>query len=384
MPSAIKLEECLWLQGEYSRNSQPVFRPLERALRERGATLVLLNLNSRAELQKLRDLVWKTDRHVMFLALQPWEFRLLRPVFADRKNFSLIPVDWWLAPFWYSQHATFNIFHTYHGIMVRTGRDPFLNGARPPWLLIPDRPDPYLIQCALLRPAALLASPLLDVYKWFQRSQALSDPKRFLYFPYPIANESVPLQAETPQYDFTNLGAIVGPWLTRDPYAPAWLNFANLYADRRRLIDLILKFEGLPFKVYDRRKNNAWLPWDELNRLIRQSRFMVCTGGLQNSSIPKYLEYACLGIPMIGTALPYEFPWLDECLVSVDPMRITAAELKPRLTEALDRQASLRHNCLAARDSLLKMYDPHTLLDMMQEQIEGQPIRPGYLKGRQR
>jgi hypothetical protein len=122
------------------------------------------------------------------------------------------------------------------------------------------------------------------------------------------------------------------------------------------------------------------MPWEELTRIIRQSRFMVCTGGMHRNSITKFLEYPCLGVPMIGTALPYEHPWLDQCMVTVDAMTITPESLKPRLVEAMDTYPKLRQNCLALRDTLLKQYHPEVLLDMLQEQIEGKPIRPGYLK----
>jgi glycosyltransferase involved in cell wall biosynthesis len=201
-----------------------------------------------------------------------------------------------------------------------------------------------------------------------------------LYFPFSITEEQAPLKTETPLYDFTNVGGTSGPWVIRDPYAPAWLNFANLYYDRKRLIDLIGQFDGRPFKVFDRRRSYSFLPWEELNRVIRQSRLMVCTGGLHQNSVPKFLEYACLGVPMIGAGVPFEFPWLDQCLFTVDAMNISAAELKLKLAEALELQPKLRDNCLALRETLLKMYHPQTLLEMAQEQIDGKPIRPGYLK----
>jgi hypothetical protein len=166
----------------------------------------------------------------------------------------------------------------------------------------------------------------------------------------------------------------------RDAYASAWLNFANLYCDRQRLIDLIVRFDGRPFKVFDRRRNYSFLPWEELNRIIRQSRFAVCTGGLHQNSVPKFLEYTCLGVPMIGTALPFEFPWIDQCLFAVDAMKISAAELKLKLAQALELQPKLRDNCLALRDTLLNLYHPQTLLDLLQDQFDGKPIPAGYLK----
>jgi hypothetical protein len=83
---------------------------------------------------------------------------------------------------------------------------------------------------------------------------------------------------------------------------------------------------------------------------------------------------------MIGASLPFEYPWLDQCMITVNPMRMTAAELKPRLVEALDRYPAMRQNCLAVRESLLKLYHPETVWELLQDQIEGKPIPPGYLK----
>jgi len=378
MPTNIRLDDCLWIRSK-NAELQPVFRPMMRSLLKRGVKVMMLDVSQRAEMRGLRDQVWKSDQHVILQGLLPRELNAIQPIFARRKNFSIMPIDWWLTPFWYSQNSTFNIFHNYNGVAVRTGRAPFLTGECPPWLLIPDRPIPYEIQSALLRPAALLAAPFLELWKWRQRSMALSDPGRFLYFPFPIAEEEVPLHSEAPRYDFTSMGSVTGPWLMRDPFAPAWLNFANLYADRRRLIDLIVQLDGKPFIVYDRRKSNSWLPWEELTGIIRRSRFVICSGGLQNNSVPKFLEYACLGVPMIGTVLPFEYPWLVRCLVPVKPMSVTKEELKPILEEALDRHPTLRQNCLAVRDTLLRLYHPDALMDMLQAQINGLPVAPGYL-----
>jgi hypothetical protein len=378
MSSDIRLDECLWIRSKNA--DQPVFRPLLRSLQQRGVSVLMLNLADAGEVARLRERVWKSDQHVIFQGLLPAELNVLRPLFASRQNFSVMPVDWWLTPFWFSRHATFNIFHTYNGFQVRAGRTPFVPGKAPPWLTLPQRMITYEIQSALLRPLAWLSAPALDLWKRGQRAVADRSAARTVYFPYPIAAEEVPLQDETPRYDFTSMGATMGTWLMRDPFVPAKLNFANLYADRQRLINLIGRFHPHPFFVFDRRRNDIWLPWEELTRVIRQSRFMVCTGGVHLNAIPKFLEYACLGVPMIGASLPWEFPWLEQCMVTLDPMRIRLSELKPRLAAAVDQYPSLRRNCLALRESLLKLYHPDTLLDMLQEQMEGRPIRPGYLK----
>lgn len=379
MLSGIRLDECLWIRSQ-NGDDQPVFRPMMRSLQKRQAKIIKLDVSSPAEMQRLRDQVWKTDQHVILQGLLPRELNAIRPIFAGRKNFSIMPIDWWVVPFWFSRHATFNIFHNYSGIMVHTQGAQFMNGDFPPWLYLPQRKVAYEIQSALLRPIALLTAPLLDVYKRWQRSTVSPDPKSFLYFPFPIAEEEVPLHSESPRYDFTSLGAVMGTWLMRDPYVTASLNFANLYSDRLRLINIIGKLEGQPFTIYDRRKHKAFVPWEELTRIIRQSRFVICTGGLQHNSVPKFLEYACLGIPMFGTALPYEYPWLERCLVQVNPMRISATALKSKMLEALEQHAVLRQNCLAMRETLLRMYNPDTLLDLLQDQMRGRPVPAGYLR----
>jgi len=340
--------------------------------------VVSLDIATAADLQRFREQIWKSDRHVILQGLLAKELNAIQPVMADRKNFSIMPIDWWSSPFWFSQHATFNIFHNYNGIMVRSSRASLVAGSYPPWFYLPQRRLEYEIQSALLRPAALLTAPLVELINW--RRRATATPARMVYFPFPIAEVDVPRNEETPQHDFTSMGATMGTWLMRDPYVPASLSFANLYADRQRLINLIGEFDGRPYRVFDRRRNDKWLPWEELTRIIRQSQFMVCTGGLHRNSIVKFLEYACLGVPMIGSVLPFEYPWLDLCMVAVDPMRITSAELKVRLAEAVEQYPTLRRNCLAVRDTLLKLYHPDTLLDMLQEQMSGGPVRPGYLK----
>ena len=83
---------------------------------------------------------------------------------------------------------------------------------------------------------------------------------------------------------------------------------------------------------------------------------------------------------MIGRGLPFEFPWLDECHFPVDISRLKPHQLKPLLHEAIGRHPVLRENCLKWRERLLKLYDVHNLLDMLQAQADGRPVPPGYLK----
>ena len=356
-----------------------MFHPTVRALSRRGAPAWLLG-NCEAEgLARLRERLWKSDEHVILEGLLACELRSLYPIFRERKNFSVVLIDWWNSPFWFSQNATYLMFHNYNGIAVRTGRGQFL-AAKPPLFVKPDVPMWYPRICALLRGPALAASPILQAAKWWRRTHDRIDASRLLYFPLPLCADDVPLKPEPPTYDFTSLGATVGSWVMRDPYVPARLNFANLYADRQRLIDLIGRLDGKPFAVFDRRKNYSFMPWEELCRLLRRSRFLLCTGGLQQSSIPKFMEYVCAGTPILGDTLPFEYPWLDACVYRLDAMKIRPEELKPKLHEALELQPRLKENCLAAREQVLAQYEAGRLLDILQDQIDGKPVPPGYLK----
>jgi len=83
---------------------------------------------------------------------------------------------------------------------------------------------------------------------------------------------------------------------------------------------------------------------------------------------------------MIGSKLPYEYPWLDQCLFPIDAMSLTAEQLKSKLDEAFELQPKLRQNCLNLRETLLRMYDPVRIFDLAQDQIDGQPMPSGYLR----
>ena len=381
MSRTIELQDCLWVRSP-NVEQQHVFSPIVRALEKRAARVLSLKDCSAASLDALRERVWKGDEHVILHGLLARELDLLQPIFETRKNFSVVLIDWWNSAYWFTQHATFQIFHNYNGVTVRTGRDSFLGPDQPPLFAWPQNPIPYQIASSLLRPAAMLAAPFGNARKRWQRQQDTVDAARMLFFPFPIDAADVPLRSEKLQHDFTNMGAILGQWIMRDAYAPASLNFANLYADRRRLADLLAGFNGKPYVVHDRwRGAYAYLPWDEVCRVIQRSRFAICTGGLHRASIPKFLEYVCLGTPIIGSGLPFEYPWLEECLFDVDTMNITAAALKPKLDEALGRHAQLRENCLRWRDTLLARYDAGLLLQHLEGQMRGQPMPDGYLKG---
>ena len=379
MRPQIKLTECFWLQGELARIQ--LFLPITKALEVRGTkTHVLPAKSDQVGWRALKELLWKTDQHVMLHGLRADELRHLYTLFKERRNFSILLVDWWTSPFWFTQNAEYALFHLYGGIVARTKGAPFCNGWQPPLLSKPERLVPYEFASAALRPAALLAQPFLNARDQRLRSKDVLRPERLIYFPIPIIAEDLPLREEPPQYDLCSIATTNGFWVMRDPYAPAKYNFVNLYADRKRLVDLSIKFEGRPYKLFDRRRHRGNFSWASYCEALRRSRFAISTGGVHQASVPKYLEYPCLGTPMIGSTLPYEFPWLDKCLFPIDGLNVTVKELEEKLKEAFEVQPKLRQNCLELRDTLLKMYDAGRVLDLAQAQIDGQPVPPGYLK----
>ncbi|HSY75177.1 MAG TPA: hypothetical protein VK810_06885 [Dongiaceae bacterium] len=376
----IRLADCLWVRSP-SLSEQRLFNPITRALQQKNCRLFSLRLKTDPEsLTKLKQLLWKTDDHVILHGLWPFELRALKPLLQERKNFSVLLVDWWQCPFWFTQNAEYVLFNLYGGIAARTRAARFANGWKPPLFAWPERLVQYELACAALRPAALFAQPFLEQREKRLRAEDVIRPERLIYFPIPVSAEDLPFQDEKPEHDLCNTGATCGFWVIRDPYASARYNFVNLYSDRKRLSDLILKLEGRPYTVFDSRRFRQRLPWETYCSSVRQSRFAICTGGIHQASVPKYIEYACFGTPMIGATLPYEFPWLDQCVFPIDGLHITPDGLKEKLKEAFELQPKLRQNCLELRDTLLRMYDPVRVFDMAQDQIDGKPIPPGYLR----
>jgi hypothetical protein len=379
MPSHIKLSDCFWLQGELARAR--LFLPITKGLDARDVKPHILPAKSDSDgWRKLKELLWKTDQHVMLHGLRADELKHLYPLFKERRNFSVLLVDWWTSPFWFTQNAEYALFHLYGGIIARTKGVRFANNWSPPLFSLPERIELYQLACAALRPAALLAQPFLNWRDNRLRSKDVVRPERLIYFPIPIIAEDLPLLDEPPEYDICSIATTCGFWVMRDPYAPAKYNFVNLYSDRKRLLDLSLRFEGRPYKFFDRRRHRGSFSWESYCQSLRRSRFAISTGGIHEASVPKYMEYICLGTPLIGSTLPYEFPWADKCLFPIDCLHVTLEELKEKLKEAFELQPKLRRNCLELRDTLLRMYDPVRLFDIAQDQIDGKPIPPGYLR----
>jgi len=357
-----------------------------KILRARGAKIFLLkNHKDKESLEQLRRLLWRRDEHVILSWLLPYELAAIRPLLNERKNFSIVAVDWWIQPHWFMREADHIIFRMYHGIAVRLGQKAFLTGPKPPLLVNPiphNAVGLYAWATVVLRPPALAISPFMEAWnRWCRRNEPIV-PEKYLFLPFAInCVAEMPLKPEKVQYDFANTASTCATWLMRDAHAPFNLTFANLYHDRKLLVDAILAFENNPFTFYDcRREKNHFLPYDLYLQKSQQTRFVVSTGGLHDVGLPKYLEYAYLGTPMIGRSVPFELPWLDKCLFTLDPTHLTRAQVKSLLEEALDRYPVFKENCLNLRDRLLRLYDFNTLLDMLQSQADGNPIPSDYLK----
>ncbi len=383
----LSINDSLWVRGETIDRGQRNAASENQALRERGARIFMVKHAKDAEgLEQLRRELTKSDVHVILARLLAAELRALQPILRERGNFSIVVDDWWSMPHWFLREASYILFRNYNGIAFRLGMAPFLEeGPKPPAVLIPTPPlVRYTAIAMLLRLPALAMSPLVDVWNhWRRRSEVIS-PEKYLYFPFPVDPKDASLEKEEIRYDFANTGGTCGIWVMRDPRVSFRHTFANLYYDRQRLAEEIEALEGQPFTYYDWRRVGGVLPYPEYVRKNRQSRYLIATGGLQNTSVPKYLEYACVGTPMIGRGVPFECPWLDDCLFPIDVNGLKPGELKRLLHEALDRYPVLRDNCLKWRDRLLELYSIHRLLDLVQMQADGKPIPADYLKGEAR
>jgi len=307
----------------------------------------------------------------------------LHPILRERKNFSVVLDDWWIYPRWLTRDADYIINRMYNGVAVRLGHAKAGDLAPPVDFPPADHQSLRRGQfCCFACPRWLRGRCWMPVngFSAGVRRYARSGCFTFLFRSCQSRCHS---RAGELTFDFSITGSVTGTWLMRDAYASFKHSFANLYFDRKRLMDLIVQFDGKPFKIYDWRRLQDPRPpqsWEDYVQLTRQSRYVVATGGLHNAGLPKHLEYACLGTPMIGRKTVFEFPWLDDCLFDVDITRLTAGQMKPLLDEAMDRQPVLRENCLRWREQLFKLHDIHALLDMLQAQADGQPIPPGYLK----
>jgi len=358
VPAGIKFHECLWIRSGIMDQSS-IFRSLCKALVERGVPILTLQgPDDREGLEQIRKTVWSSDRHVVMDGIMPHEARRLYPIFKDRRNFSMSMVDWWTSPHWFTRNAHYLVFRNYNGIAVRRGLGAFGAGWRPPLLAWPERMNAFAVASCLLRGPALLAAPALELFHQRQRAMEDIPVNRLLYFPFTIDAGQVPVNTVAARYDFCNVSANGGYWFMRDPHASSWLNFANLYYDRLRLADFLSR-PNSTYKFFDLRRS-PYLKWPEYMQVVQGSRFAIATGGLHQ--------------------IPFEYPWLTQCLHPVEAATATPENLSRQLDEALARQTQLRENCLGVRDSLLKLYHPHRVLDLLQEQADGKPIPPGYLK----
>ena len=379
MPRHISLNECLWVYGEAIYRGTPNARPEIDALKPRGARTFMLKIGAGADdLDQLRRAIWQTDAHVILTRLHPKELTAIKPILKGRKNFSVFCDDFCIIPHWFIREAEYVVFRCYNGMAIRLGK-PWTHDA-PPLLFNPFISlSKYSCSAAALRIPALAISPLVNAANHFRRQMESTDPSRYLYYPHSVVAKDLPLKTDGPyKYDFANNGSVCGLWIMRDPFVPFQHSFTNLYCDRTRLKGMIQSFEGNPFTFYH--NQGKTVSWDAYVEKTHECRYVINTGGLQDNFGPKYLEFTCLGTPMIGRGVPYEAPWLDDCVFPVDILHTTRAQLKPLLHEALERHSVLRANCLNLRDHLLKLHDPHVLLDVLQTQIDGQPMPPGYLK----
>jgi hypothetical protein len=380
--NAVKLSECIWLRNAAADAAHRACNRERRALAELGITVeTYQGVHDQDSIRRVRDLIWKTDRHIVLEHLSATELWSLYPALKDRQNFSIAEDDWWSNPFWFTSHAEYLIYFTYNAVAIRVGDVPFARFRETAWLQWPRKWNRFLLAMTGVRFASLALAPLLQLWKWQQRRSAPVNPDRVIYFPYAIFAEDLPFHEVKHEYDYSNVGQTNVPWLMRDPYAPAYFSGTNLYRDRHLLNEALLACDGPPFRMYDWQREGRWLNFEQYCDKVRQSRFTLATGGLHANAIPKFLEFACLGTPMVGPGLPYDHPWLDQCLFPMNPFKLGRNQVRPLLEQALALHPKLRENCLRLRETLLRRYSFESVLRLAQDQIEGRPIPATYVRG---
>jgi hypothetical protein len=377
--TGIKLLNCLWVRGA-AIDSQRNSGSEKRALQQCGAEIHVLRSHDDVEgIRRLDSLARSSDRHIVLARLLPRELKGLRRVFRHRGNFSIVVDDWWSMPRWFMENATYVLFRNFNGLSVRLGWEPLAGTFQAPFISLPPAWNWYTAAALALRLPLIASAPLVSLFNRPVRRRQSADVRRWIYFPFPVAAEDVPEGEERLEFDFSNLGGTHGIWVIRDAFAPPGLAFANLYHDRKILADALRMLKGRPFNTYDWQWEGRFLRFEEYASHARRSRFTISTGGLHQTSVPKFLEFACLGTPMIGSLLPHEYPWLSRCLMPVAGGGLDEAGFRSAFSAAMDSYPALRKNCLELRPQLLRDYHLEKVLDVAQRQMDGLPIPPGYL-----
>jgi hypothetical protein len=378
---AIQLTKCLWIQKGFSIEANRICAGYARSLQELSVRVEhFRDPEDQEGIERITRLLRQSDDHVVLFYMGPSDLRAFGKVLIERGNYTLIADDWWLTPHVFFRHAEYVLFRCFGAFAVRLGLGPFARFGEAALLEWPSPLNSFGLGMLATRMASLGLCPILEMAKAIQRKMETTPLDRLIYFPYPIRAEDVQYRETAPQYDFSNVGNLYGPWLMRDPFAPSWFAGANLYSDRRRIVEAMLAWDGRPYAMLNWYGRNRMSLYDELCQVVRQSRLTVATGGIQQNLVPKYIEFACLGTPMVGRFLPYEHPWLDQCLFPIDPLTVTRENIRPQLEQALALQPKLKEGCLRVRQQLLKLYCFENCLRVAQEQIDGRPIPPGYLK----
>ncbi len=364
------IHDWLWVTPD-PKQSIPPMRALHAALTRRGVETLICAGSAYAE--ELWRKVAATGKHVMldFPGVLPgWFYRRL----AARGNFSMGFCDWWSAPL--VPNADYLIFRHYHAIeAIQRGGCVVLEGPVP--IVSPvETATKWALLNTTLRLACLPLLPFRGALMWRQRRRWRPSKRSLLYLPFCV---DLPETIEPPPiklHDFANLGTTyLYAWI-RNPFFPTHASFINLYEDRRRLVTTLLRHEGNPFRVFDHRRTPVY--GMETLRAATTARYAVATGGLHRASIAKFLEFAAVGVPMIGRRPGREFPLLRDCVFEVAPYAGEEA-IKSAYEKALEAYSAYQMAADAVRGPVRALYAPERLLDLLQAQVAGQPVPPEYL-----
>lgn len=341
---------------------------------------ILVLVYEGTNLRELKAILLKKDNHVIFQNPLNKNLNSLKEILKRRRNFSVIYSDWWAVPLNpFIKYADYLIFHHLNALRAaKGGPQSILLRKRVPLFTLPQNYKFHEVSLTSLRIPYLPAIPIVELGRYWKRRRYNWNKKKLLYFPFAI-NPNLPEFAQInntpPQYDFANLGSTSFFCRAKSYYIPAKLSFVNLYQDRLKMINGMLKAGD--FRVFDCRQKRVY--GEETIKIIKKSRYVISTGGFQQASILKYLEIIACGTPIIGYKIPQEFPCLDQAIYELDVLSLPQKQIKKKLREAITQYEIFKKEAPKAREKIFQLYNQEAILALLQKQYDGEQPPKEYI-----
>lgn len=350
---------------------------LYNALTQKGIPVLVYKGTN---LGRLKAILLKKDNHVIFQNPLGKNLNSLKEILKKRRNFSVIYPDWWAVPLNpFMKYANYLVFHHLNAFRaVKRGPQSILLKKEVPLFSLPQNYRFYEILLASLRLPYLPVIPFVEMGRYCKRKKHNWKKKGLLYFPFavnPCLPEFSQVNSKSPEYDFANLGSTSFFCRAKSYYVPAKLSFVNLYTDRLKMINSILRAKA--FKVFDCRTKPVY--GKETLQIIKKSKYVISTGGYHQASILKYLEIVACGTPIIGYKIPHEFPCLDKTIYELDVLSLPQKQIKKKLREAIAQYEIFKGEALKTREKIFQLYNQEAILALLQKQYDGEQIPKEYI-----